>query len=57
MDLLEQVGENLTLEKGYLSVISRLFEIELFGHNIILGLGLLGFAVLILYGIYKVVKE
>ncbi len=32
-------------------------EIELFGYNVLLGLGFLGLAALILYGIYKLMKE
>jgi len=42
---------------NYLEQKKKEYEIELFGYNIVLGLGLLGVATLILYGIYKAVKK
>ena len=42
---------------NYLEQKKRENDIELFGYNIVLGIGLIGLTALILYGIYKVVKE
>lgn len=42
---------------NYLEQKKRENDIELFGYNMVLGIGLLGLTALILYGIYKVMKE
>lgn len=51
----QSIGINNTIH--YIERKRKEKEIELYGYNVLLGLGLLGLAALILYGIYKVVKE
>ncbi|MCP6718607.1 MAG: toll/interleukin-1 receptor domain-containing protein [Patescibacteria group bacterium] len=56
---LDPKNHNIGLDKivDYLVQKKEEYEIELFGDNIVVGLGLLGLTALILYGIYVVVKE
>ena len=51
----QNIGLNNTIH--YIEQKREEKEIELFGFNVVLGLGLLGLAVLILYGIYKLMKK
>lgn len=56
---IDSKNHNIGLDNtiNYLEQKKKENEIEFLGYNIVLGLGLLGLAALVLYGIYKVVKE
>ena len=55
---LDPKNQNIGLNNAinYLEQKKKENEIELFGYNIVFGLGLLGLAALIIYGIYKVLR-